>query len=90
MAKTPAGANSLSLIVVVLPFISSAFVPTGAIPAGVRWVAQNQPFTPIIQSLRGLLTGIPIGNSAILAAAWCGGIAAVGYLWARARYNWGR
>jgi ABC-2 type transport system permease protein len=90
VAKTPAGANSLSLIVVVLPFISSAFVPTGAMPAGVRWVAQNQPFTPIIQSLRGLLTGTPIGNTAILAAAWCAGIAAVGYLWACARYNRGR
>lgn len=90
LAKTPAGANSLSLIVVVLPFISSAFVPTGAMPAGVRWVAQNQPFTPIIQSLRGLLTGVPIGNSAILAAAWCAAIAAGGYLWARTRYDRGR
>ena len=89
LAKTPAGANSLSLILVVLPFVSSAFVPTGSMPAGVRWFAQNQPFTPVIQTLRGLLTGTPIGSTAIVAAAWCAGIAAAGYLWARSRYDRG-
>ncbi|MCW3044538.1 MAG: transporter permease [Actinobacteria bacterium] len=86
-AKTPEGANSLSLIMIVLPFVSSAFVPTGSMPAGVRWFAQNQPFTPVINTLRGLLTGTPIGRSAVLAAAWCAGIAALGYLWARRRYD---
>jgi hypothetical protein len=70
-----------------LPFVSSAFVPTGSIPAGVRRFAQNQPFTPVIETLRGLLTGAPIGHSAILAAAWCASIIALGYLWARAQYN---
>lgn len=54
-----------------------------------RWFAQYQPFTPVIQTLRGLLTGYPIGASAIAGLAWCGGIAAVGYLWARARYDRG-
>ncbi len=87
VAKTPAGANSLSLILVVLPFVSSAFVPTASMPAGARWFAQNQPFTPIIQTLRGLLTGTPIGSNAIVGAAWCAGIAILGYLWARRRYN---
>ena len=43
LAATPAGANSMSLILVVLPFISSAFVPTGSMPAGVRWFAEYQP-----------------------------------------------
>jgi ABC-2 type transport system permease protein len=86
-ASTPAGANSLALILVVLPFVSSAFVPTGSMPAGVRWFAHNQPFTPIIETLRGLLTGTPIGHSAALAAAWCAGLAAIGYLWARSRYD---
>jgi ABC-2 type transport system permease protein len=86
-AKTPEGANSLALIMVVLPFVSSAFVPTGSMPAGVRWFAHNQPFTPVTDTLRGLLTGTPIGHSAILAAAWCAGIAALGYLWARRRYD---
>jgi ABC-2 type transport system permease protein len=87
VARTPAGANSLSLIPEFLPFISSAFVPPDTMPVGVRWFAQNQPFTPIIETLRGLLTGTPIGSNAVLAVAWCVGIAAVGYLWARTRYD---
>ncbi len=87
LAQTPAGANSLSLIPEFLPFISSAFVPTNAMPAGVRWFAQNQPFTPVIETLRGLLVGTPIGHQAILAVAWCAGLTAAGYLGARARYN---
>jgi ABC-2 type transport system permease protein len=86
-AKTPAGANSLALLMVVLPFISSAFVPTDSMPAGVRWLAHNQPFTPVIETLRGLLTGTPIHDRGVLAIAWCAGITAAGYLWARARYD---
>src|SRR5215472_15648290 len=87
LAKTPAGANSLSLIIVVLPFISSAFVPTSSMPAGVRWFAENQPFTPVIETLRGLLLGTPIGSSAVTAVAWCAGLALAGFLWARALFN---
>jgi ABC-2 type transport system permease protein len=87
LAKTPAGANSLSLLLVILPFVSSAFVPTATMPAGVRWFARNQPFTPMIETLRGLLTGTAIGHSAILAAAWCVGLSALGYLLARQRYD---
>jgi len=87
VAATPEGANSMSLILVVLPFVSSAFVPTASMPAGARWFAQNQPFTPVIQTLRGLLDHAPIGHSALLAVAWCVGIAAVGFGWARRRYN---
>jgi ABC-2 type transport system permease protein len=86
LAKTPAGANSLSLILVVLPFVSSAFVPTASMPTGVRWFAQNQPFTPIIETLRGLLTGTPIGHTALLAVAWCACLAVLGYGWARTLY----
>ena len=87
VAKTPAGANSLALIVVFLPFVSSAYVPTDSMPAGVRWFAENQPFTPVIQTLRGLLAGAPPGHDAVLAVAWCIVIAVAGYLWARARYE---
>jgi ABC-2 type transport system permease protein len=86
-AKTPEGANSGSLMIVILPFISSAFVPAASMPAGVRWFAANQPFTPVIQTIRGLLTGTPIGHSAAWAVAWCLLIGAVGYSWALARYN---
>jgi ABC-2 type transport system permease protein len=87
LADTPAGANSLSLILVVLPFVSSAFAPTSTMPAGVRWFAHNQPFTPIIETLRGLLTGTPIGHSAALAAGWCAALAVLGYTCARNRYE---
>jgi ABC-2 type transport system permease protein len=87
VARTPAGANSLALTMVVLPFVSSAFVPADSMPAGVRWFAQNQPFTPIIEMLRGLLTGAPVGHRAAIAVAWCVGISALGYLLARSRYD---
>jgi ABC-2 type transport system permease protein len=88
VGKTPAGANSLSLIFqLLLPFTSSAFVRTDSMPVGVRWFASYQPFTPVIDTLRGLLLGSPIGNSAILAVAWCVVLTLVGYLWARAVYN---
>src|SRR6202166_2546356 len=86
-AKTPAGANSLSLIPQFLPFISSAFVPTASMPAGVRWFAENQPFTPIINTLRGLFTAAPIGTTWIVAIGWCVAIMATGYVWSRARYD---
>ncbi len=54
---------------------------------GARWFAQYQPFTPVIETLRGLLLGTPIGNNLILAIAWCAVLALVGYLWSRAVYN---
>jgi ABC-2 type transport system permease protein len=88
VGKTPAGANSLSLIFqLLLPFTSSAFVRPDSMPVGIRWFAEYQPFTPVIDTLRGLLLGTPIGNSAILAVAWCVALTLVGYLWARAVYN---
>jgi ABC-2 type transport system permease protein len=88
VGKTPAGANSLSLVFqLLLPFTSSAFVSPDSMPVGVRWFAEYQPFTPVINTLRGLLLGTPIGNSAVLAVAWCVVLALVGYLWARAVYN---
>ena len=86
-ASTPGGANGLAQLVAFLPFISSAFVPTGAMPAGVRWFAEHQPFTPVIETIRGMLFGVPVGHSAIWAVVWSVLITAAGYLWARARYN---
>jgi ABC-2 type transport system permease protein len=56
-------------------------------PAGLRWFAEYQPFTPVIETVRGLLLGTAIGASAAVAAAWCAGITLVGYLWARRLYN---
>ena len=86
-AKSVAGANSSTLLLQFGPFISSGFVPPDTMPVGVRWFAENQPFTSMIETLRGLLLGTPIGHSAIVATAWCVAIAMVGYFWARAAYN---
>ena len=87
LAKTPGGANSLALLPAFLPFVSSAFIPTGSMPAGVRWFAENEPFTPVINTLRGLLTSTPIGHDAVLAVLWCAVLTLAGYLWARRLYN---
>ncbi len=89
VGKTPAGANSLSLIFLLLAFTSSAFVSPDSMAGWVRWFAEYQPFTPVIDTLRSLLLGTPIGNSAVLAIGWCVGLTLVGYLGARAIYNRG-
>lgn len=88
VGKTPAGANSLSLIFqLLLPFTSSAFASPAAMTPAVRWFVEHQPFTPAIDTLRGLLLGAPIGNSAVLAIIWSVGLAVIGYVWAMAVYN---
>jgi len=86
-AKTPESAGMISVPLVLLPFLSSAIVPTGKMGPGVRQFAEYQPFTPIIETLRGLLTGAPSGSKAIIAVAWCIGIALVGYLWSLATFT---
>jgi len=80
-AKTPESAGMATVPLIMLPFLSSAIVPVAKMGAGVRQFAEYQPFTPIIDTLRGLLTGEPAASSAITAVAWCAGIALVGYLW---------
>ncbi|MFD0203572.1 MULTISPECIES: ABC transporter permease [Saccharothrix] len=86
-AKTPAGANSSSLPLQFLPFVSSAFVPTDSMSSGLAWVAEHQPFTPIIDTLRGLLVGTPIGDSGYWAVGWCLALTVIGYAWSRALFN---
>jgi ABC-2 type transport system permease protein len=86
-ADNAEGTSSFTLIVQVLPFVSSAFVPPDSMSAAVRWFAQNEPFTPIIDTLRGLLMGTATGDSAVIAVAWCAGLALAGYLWARALFT---
>jgi ABC-2 type transport system permease protein len=80
-------ASNLPIFLVLLPFLSSAFVPTDSMPDGLSWFAENQPFTPLIETVRGLLLGTPIGNSGLLAIGWCVGISVVGFLWARRLYD---
>jgi ABC-2 type transport system permease protein len=87
VSKSVEAASNAPMPLVLLPFLGSGFVPTESMPAGLRWFADYQPFTPVIETLRGLLLGTPIGNSAILAIAWCAGITLVGYLWAKNLFN---
>jgi ABC-2 type transport system permease protein len=82
-AKTAEGLSGFILIVQLLPFISSAFVPPDQMSGWVRWFAEHQPFTPVIDTLRGLLAGTPSGGTALAAVAWCAGLTLAGYLWAR-------
>ena len=87
VAKTVESASNLPMFLVLLPFLGSGFVPVRSMPAGLRWFAQNQPFTPVIETLRALLTGAPVGDHAIIAVAWCAGIALLSYLWAKRQFD---
>ena len=86
-AKTPESAGMAVVPLLLLPFVSSAVVPADKMGQGIRQFAEYQPFTPIIESLRGLLAGTPSGSYAAAALAWCAGIALVGYLWSRATFS---
>jgi ABC-2 type transport system permease protein len=86
-APTPEAASNAPMPLILLPFLGSGFVPTDSMPTVLRWFAEYQPFTPIMETVRGLLLGTPVDNSAIIAIAWCVGIAAVGYLWAKKTFN---
>ncbi|MFB7733454.1 ABC transporter permease [Streptomyces sp. NPDC056112] len=81
-AKTAESAGLATVPLIMLPFLSSAFVPADTMGTGVRQFAEYQPFTPIIETLRGLLTGNPSSGDAIAALAWCVGLALLGYVWA--------
>ena len=87
VTKSVEAASNLPTPLVFLPFLGSGFVPTESMPTGLRWFAEYQPFTPVIETVRGLLLGTAIGNSAVLAIAWCVGITLVGYLWSRKLYS---
>ena len=86
-AKSVETASNTPMFLTLLPFLSSGFVPTATMPAGLRQFAEYEPFTPVTQTVRGLLTGGPIGAHAIAAIAWSVGIALVSYLWAVRLYN---
>ena len=86
-AKSPETAGLAAVPLVMLPFFSSAIVPADTMGPGLREFAEYQPFTPIIETLRGLLNGAPATGDAITAIAWCVGIALVGYLWARSTFK---
>lgn len=80
-------ASNLPMPLILLPFLGSGFVPTDSMPAGLRVFAEYQPFTPIIETLRGLLMDRPLGNTGWIALAWCAVIALGGYLWSKRLFH---
>jgi ABC-2 type transport system permease protein len=86
-ARSVETASNIATPLFLLVFIGSGFVPTDSMPAGLRGFADFQPFTPIIETLRGLLMGSAIGHDAVLAIAWCALIGFAGYRWAIRLYN---
>jgi len=90
-SKTAEGASNIVLpISLLLPFLSTTFIPLESMPSGIRWFAEYQPFTAIIDTLRHLLLGTPMDSgNGWLSIAWCIAIALVGYFWAQKSYNKG-
>jgi ABC-2 type transport system permease protein len=80
-------ASNLPQILLIFMFVSSAFVPTASMPGPLAWFAEHQPFTPIIETIRGLLFGTPIGSSGIVAVGWCLLFTVIGYAWSRRLYE---
>jgi ABC-2 type transport system permease protein len=85
-AKSVETASNTPMIFTLLPFLSSGFVPVDSLPAWLGWFAEYQPFTPIIETIRGLLLGTAIGNSGLLAVGWCVLITAIGFTWSKSLY----
>jgi ABC-2 type transport system permease protein len=86
-ASTPEAASNAPMPLILLPFLGSGFVPTDSMPTALRYFADYQPFTPIMQTIRGLLLDAPIGHNAAIATAWCTAIALASYLWAKHTFN---
>jgi ABC-2 type transport system permease protein len=86
-AKSVETASNIPMILMFLPFLGSSFVPAGSMPSGLRGFAEYQPFTPANEAIRELLTGGHVGDRIWVTAAWCAGMALLGFIWARARYQ---
>ncbi|WP_455360648.1 ABC transporter permease [Streptomyces sp. SYSU K21746] len=80
-------ASNNAMPLILLPLISSAFVPLSSMPGWFQPVAEYQPFTPAIETLRGLLLGTEIGNNGWITIAWCLGLTVLGYRWSKAQFN---
>jgi ABC-2 type transport system permease protein len=87
VARSVESASNLPMPLMLLPFLGSGFVPTASMPTAMRLFAEYQPFTPVMETLRGLLIGTAIGHQGVLAVAWCVVIGVIGYGWAMRLYN---
>ena len=86
-AKSVESASNLPMPLTLLPFLASGFVPTESMPAALRWFAEYQPFTPLIETLRAFLLGTPMGMNGWISLAWCLVIGLAGWAWARSLYE---
>ncbi len=84
---SPAAASGYGFILLFLPYLSSAFVPTSTMPSWLQGFANHQPITPVIESIRGLLTGTPIQDQALWAVGWCLLILAVSIVWSTVAFH---
>ncbi|HET7902724.1 MAG TPA: ABC transporter permease [Candidatus Nanopelagicales bacterium] len=86
-AKTPESASNIPMFLILLPFLSSGFVPTESLPTALRWFAEYEPFTPVIESVRGLLLGGAQAHYVVLAVVWSLAITAASFLWAQRLFD---
>lgn len=87
MAKSVEAASSMSFFMLFLPYLSSAFVPTDTMPSFLQGISEHQPITPVIETVRGLLTGTPIGDKGGIALAWSVGLLVASFAIATALYR---
>ncbi|MFK4269226.1 ABC transporter permease [Streptomyces milbemycinicus] len=86
-SPNPEAASNAAMPLILLPLISSAFIPADTMPGWFQPIAEYQPFTPAIETLRGLLLGTEIGHNGWLAVAWCVGLTVLGYFWSMSLFN---
>jgi ABC-2 type transport system permease protein len=86
LARTVESASMFGFFMLFLPYLSSAFVPTHTMPAVLQAIGEGQPITPVIETVRGLLTGTPIGSSGAIALVWCVGLLLASYAFATAAF----
>ncbi|NUP35504.1 MAG: ABC transporter permease [Streptomyces sp.] len=86
-SPNPEAASNAAMPLILLPLVSSAFIPADTMPGWFRPIAEYQPFTPAIETLRGLLLGTEIGHNGWLAVAWCVGLTLLGYFWSMSLFN---
>ncbi len=87
LAKSVETASNTPMVLTLLVFLGSSFVPVASMPAALRWFAENQPFTPVTNTVRSLLANQHVGSPGVKAILWCLAITAASYLWARYLYN---
>ncbi|MFF1560524.1 ABC transporter permease [Streptomyces sp. NPDC058279] len=87
VSPTAEAASNNAMPLILLPLLSSAFTPTESMPGWFQPIAEYQPFTPAIETLRGLLLGTEIGHNGWLAVAWCVALTVLGYFWSTSKFN---